>query len=111
MSYTPIGAFSTLINIMQKNSQRDANGEFLADVVFAQTWAAIRAMTQKYTEKQQQVVTEATNKVTIPYISGVTSAMKVQLPDGRIWNIEAVSDPDERQVELNLYCYARNDGQ
>jgi SPP1 family predicted phage head-tail adaptor len=111
MSYTPIGAFSVLINLMQRNSLRDTNGEFLPDVVFAQCWAAIRAITQKYTEKQQQVITEATHKVIIHYLAGVTSALKVQLPDGRIWNIEAAADPDERQVELNLYCYERNDGQ
>jgi SPP1 family predicted phage head-tail adaptor len=111
MSYTPIGAFCNRIQLMQKNSLRDANREFLADVVFAEVWAAIRAITQKYTEKQQQAVTEATHKVTIPYLPGVTSALKVKLADGRIWNIEAVSDPDERQVELNLYCYERNDGQ
>jgi SPP1 family predicted phage head-tail adaptor len=111
MSYTPIGAFTTYISLMQKNSLRDTSGEFLADVVFAQCWAAIRALATKYTEKTQQVVTEATHKVIIPYISGVTSALKVKLPDGRIWNIEAAADPDERQVELNLYCYERNDGQ
>lgn len=110
MSYTPVGAFTTLIQLMDKNSLRDSNGEFLADVLFAECWASIRAISQKYTEKQQQVVTEATHKVIIHYIPGVTSEMKVKLPDGRIWNIEDVADPDERQVELNLYCYERNDG-
>lgn len=110
MSYTPLGAFEHRIQLMQQNSLRDSNGEFLADIVVAECWAAIRAIAQKYTEKQQQVVTEATHKVIIHYIPGVTSNLKVKLADGRIWNIEAVADPDERQVELNLYCYERNDG-
>src|ERR1700743_2040051 len=110
MPYTAIGAFSIHVQLMERNTQRDDNGSFLADLVFADCWAAIRPLVYKYTEKQQQVVTEATQQVTIPYIPNVTSALNVRLDDGRIWNIEAVTDPDMRQVELNLYCYERNDG-
>ena|SRR5579884_3623248 len=97
------------IQLLEQNSQRDKNGEFLSPTIFAQLWAKVEALAGKYSEKSQQVVSEATHKVTIHYLPGVTSAMKVQL-NSRVFNVEYVADPDERQVELWLFCYERNDG-
>jgi SPP1 family predicted phage head-tail adaptor len=95
------------IDLLQPNTQRDSNSEFLYPVVFATCWASIQALASKYTEKQEQVVTEATHKVVIQYRSGVTSAMKVRF-EGRIFDIQAVLDPDETHDQLWLMCYERS---
>lgn len=109
LSYTPTGALQHRVTLSKPSAQRTASGEFVQQYEsFATCWASIQMLAAKYTEKTQQVVTEATHKITIRYIPGVTSAMTVQLSDGRVWNIEAVSDPDERHVELQLFCYERN---
>jgi SPP1 family predicted phage head-tail adaptor len=107
--YTSTGAMQHRVTLVQASSSRTATGEFVqTHEVVATVWAAIQMLAQKYTEKQQQVITEATHKVTIRYMAGVTTEMLVQLSDGRIWNIEAAIDPDERGVELQLFCYERN---
>lgn len=111
LGYTPTGAMQHRVVLSKPSSQRSATGEFVQRYEpFATCWASVQALAAKYTEKPQQVVSESTHKVTMRYISGVTTAMTVTLTDGRIWNIEAVFDPDERHVELQLFCYERNDG-
>lgn len=109
VGYTNVGALQHQVYILQRNTRRDANGDFLPPVVFATCWARVQALTDKYTEKAQQVVTEATHRVTVRYIPGLDTSMQVQF-NGRIFNIAAILDPDERQVELWLMCYERNSG-
>lgn len=90
--------------------RRDANSEFLDPEPFAQgLWARIQYLTSKYIEKTQQVVTEATHKVIIRYMDGITDQMQVR-SGVQIFNIESVIDPDERKVELWLFCYEREGG-
>jgi SPP1 family predicted phage head-tail adaptor len=109
-TYTPTGAFTSKVNILKRSTARDSQGEFLAPDVFAsKVWAKIQFIANKYTEKQQQNVTEATHKVIIRYLDHVTSDMLVQ-NGSKIFNIEAVIDPDDRKVELWMFCYERNDG-
>jgi SPP1 family predicted phage head-tail adaptor len=108
LSYTPTGAMQHRVVLSKASSQRTATGEFVQRYEpFATCWASIQMLAGKYTEKTQQVITESTHKIIIRYIPGVTTAMTVQLSDGRVWNIEAVADPDERHVELQLFCYER----
>ena len=109
ISPTPRGAMSHRIQLLRANTQRDGNGEFLPDVVFAQCWASITKLASKYTEKSELVVSEATHKIVIPYRAGVSTSMKV-LFQNRIFLLEAVFDPDERKNELWLFAYERNDG-
>jgi SPP1 family predicted phage head-tail adaptor len=107
-TYTPTGAMTTRVTLSQPSEQRGPTGEFIQQYEpFATCWASIEMLAAKYTEKTQLVIAEATHKVTIRYLP-VTPSMTVILPDGRIWNIEAVFDPDERKVELQLFCYERN---
>jgi len=110
-AYTPIGAMTSKIDILKRSTGRDANGEFKTPDVFAENlWAKIQFLTSKYTEKPQQVVSEATHKITMHFLAGVTSGMTVR-EGTAIYNIEGVPvDPDGRQVELWLYVYQRNDG-
>jgi SPP1 family predicted phage head-tail adaptor len=109
-AYTSAGAMNICITLLLADQQRTPDGEFLPWEKFASTWASIRAMTGRDLEKAQQVVAEVTHKVVIRYMPGVLAKMLVQLPDGRIFLIQAIMDPDERKVELWLLCKERNDG-
>jgi SPP1 family predicted phage head-tail adaptor len=107
--YTSTGAMQHRVTLVQASTSRTATGEFVqSHEAVVTVWAAIQMLAQKYTEKEQKVITEATHKVTIRYMAGVTTEMLVQLADGRIWNIKAAVDPDERGVEIHLFCYERN---
>lgn len=112
-AYTSIGAMVSQINILKRNNRRDANGEFLDPVVVAgPLWARVQYMTDKLSQLPQQVVTEATHKVIIRYAPGIDSGMMVQtIGDGKIFNMTTSPiDPDDRKVELWLFCYERTDG-
>lgn len=97
------------ITLLAPNTGRDSYGEALAPTTFATAWAQIQMLAGKYSEKQEQVITEATHKITMRYMSGITTAMKVQY-DSRIFDIEAVFDPNETKRVLVLFCFERNNG-
>lgn len=101
------GRLRLRIQIVQPNLSRDSRGELEAPTVFATVWSSLTPLTSKYIEKAERVVTEATWKLGIRYLAGLTTAMHV-LYDGRVFNIEAVMDPDGRKRELELHCYERN---
>jgi SPP1 family predicted phage head-tail adaptor len=103
------GNLRTKITILQASARRDGKGEFLAPSEIAVCWAEIAPISNMYADKQQQTVTEATWKIVIRYIDGITSGMIVQ-ENGKTYNIEAVVDPDRKRQMLYLMCYLRNDG-
>jgi SPP1 family predicted phage head-tail adaptor len=102
----PIGARNQKIQITQASKRRDSNGEFLSDQVFVECWARVQDLSHQYTDRPQVTVTEATDIVFMPFVPGVTRAMKV-VAGTRTMNIETAVDPDGRQFELWLYCYDR----
>jgi len=99
------------ITLLLAEQKRSPIGEFLPPEKFASTWASVRALAGRDLEKSQQVVAEVTHKIVMRYLPGVLAKMLVQLPDGRIFIIQAVLDPDERKIEMWLMCKERNDGQ
>ncbi len=109
VSRYPTGAMRHTIELLQPNTTRDSDGEFADPTVFATCRAFIVNLQGRELLKAQQVVSEVTNKVIIPYIPGVTSAMMVSF-DSRLFEVLAVSDLDELKVQLVLYCVERNDG-
>lgn len=108
-SYAAAGSMNQRVTLVQLSESRTETGAIVntAEPV-ATVWARIEPLTSKYTEKTETVLTEATHKVTIHYLSGITTANLVELSDGRVWMIQAVLDPDERRAELQLYCYSRD---
>jgi SPP1 family predicted phage head-tail adaptor len=97
------------ITLVSDSLTRDNEGNFETDAVFAITWASILVLQGRELERAQQVVSEVTHKVTIPYQDGVTSGMRINY-GARVFRIEAVQDPDERQVDLQLLSIETNDG-
>lgn len=91
------------------NAQDSTGGVSLADnVVYANVWAAIEALTGKDNLAVGEFVSQTTHKVTIRYIPGVTARMQVWF-SGRQWQIQAVLNPDERTKMLVLLCLEIND--
>jgi SPP1 family predicted phage head-tail adaptor len=106
---TPIGARNSQIDIL-KIARQDGAGNPVWDVFAAGIWAKIQTLTSTYKEKQQQEVSEATHRIILPYMTGVTSAMVVR-SDGKVYQIEGdPSDPDGGRRELWINCYMRNSG-
>jgi SPP1 family predicted phage head-tail adaptor len=120
MSYTPVGAMTSQVNILQVQKRRDASGEFLQpmDVFAGPMWAYIQFKADTIKEKSEQVVTESTHKIVIRYFPGITSAMVVQDisndPTGKVGKLYNLAtspiDPDGKMMELWLMCYERDDG-
>jgi SPP1 family predicted phage head-tail adaptor len=103
------GKLRTKIKLLTASKKRDSTGEFLAPTVFATCWSDSQPLANKYADTPYHTGTEATSMLEIRYIAGVTSAMTVQIGT-QIYNIEAVIDPDDRKIKLNLMVYLRNDG-
>ena len=68
------------------------------------SWAAIRALQGAELDKAQQIAQTIAQLVTIPFQRGISQNMTVKTGDGRIFHIKFIEDPDNRQVELRLYC-------
>jgi len=108
VQYTPAGAMVDEIALLTPSPTRDSEtGEFGAPVEFVTLFAAVSALTGRELEKAQQLVAEVTHSVNLCYLPGVNSAMTVFFRS-RIFEILAVLDPDERQIELRLLCRERN---
>jgi SPP1 family predicted phage head-tail adaptor len=91
------------------NAQDSTGGISLADnIVYANVWAAIEAVTSKDNLAVGEFVTQTTHKVTVRYLPGVTARMQVWFR-GRQFQIQGVLNPDERTKMLFLMCIEIND--
>src|ERR1700722_18578897 len=98
---TPRGAMEHQVSLLSDPGPRDSEGTPLATTDFADTWAAIVVLQGRELDKAQQIVSEVTHRITIPYQTGVASQMQVQFGT-RLFQIQAVLNPDERNNELQL---------
>jgi SPP1 family predicted phage head-tail adaptor len=108
-TYTPIGSFNNRVTLLKPVTTKTSTGGAMPPAVVATVWAAVSMVRALDIEKAQNVVGEIRHKVVIRWRSGITSDMLVQLGT-RILPIKAVKDPDERRVELWLFCFERSDG-
>jgi len=69
----------------------------------ATTWASIEPMSGKELVNAQQVVANITHKIIIRFRSGIAPQQRI-LFGSRIFNIESVINPEERNRELQLLC-------
>lgn len=107
--YSSIGGMSNRVVLLKPDPTKTATGGAKPPAVIATVWAAVEHIRALDMEKSQYVVGEVRHKVIIRWRAGVTSDMLVQIGT-RILNVYAVKDPDERKVELWLYCFERGDG-
>jgi len=69
----------------------------------ATVWAAVEPLRGSERYRAQQVQAELSHKVTMRYRAGVKPQMRL-LHNGRVLNIEAVIDAEERHRWLELLC-------
>lgn len=76
----------------------------------AVVWAGIQPMTGRELFAAQSVESEVTTQIVMRYQAGITAKMRVNY-SGRLFNIHAVLDENERHRELTLLCSeGLNDG-
>lgn len=69
----------------------------------ATVWGAVEPLRGREYFAAAQVQAEVTTRIRIRYSKGIKPDMRV-LYDGRLYNINAVIDPEERHMELQLMC-------
>ena len=103
-SYTPVGSMNQQVTIL-KPSGRNGDGSTPPPGPFATTWAAIRPLAGNELYKAQQIAQQVSHLVTIPWQMGITQQMTISYEvagNTRIFQIKAIEDPDQRQVELRF---------
>lgn len=66
-------------------------------------WASITPLSGRELVAAQAMNAEVTHEIRIRYRPGITAAMRATY-QGRIFNIQAVTDVDTAHVELQLLC-------
>jgi SPP1 family predicted phage head-tail adaptor len=97
------------IQIVKPTLAQDSAGGWEIDQagVFANVWAAIEPLTGRELFAAQQKVSEVTHKITIRYTPGVLASMNVWFED-REFQIQAVENPEERNIVLVLLAIERD---
>lgn len=87
------------------DSERDAAGHFVEKwKVFATVWGRVEETAQSETQRTDQNQPVGVRTITIRYLKGVDSTMRVCWQDeNRTFGIEGVTK-DERNFEMTLSC-------
>lgn len=102
------GALDKRITIQSPSESQDEYGAPTQDWTdAATTWAAIRAATGKEIYASSGFVSQLSHVITIRWRTGISAKQRV-VYRGRIFEIQAVSDPDESRTELKLLCLEIN---
>jgi SPP1 family predicted phage head-tail adaptor len=95
------------VTIQKLAGTLDASGQEV------QTWqshgtrmAAIEPLQGREYFSARQIQSEITTRIRIRYLAGVTAKMRV-LFGSRVFDIQEVINPEERNVELQLMCIER----
>lgn len=99
------------VKIQQRGTTQDSFGQQITtwtDV--AEVWASIEPMSGRELMAAAAVQSETTHTVVIRYRPGIVPAMRINY-GGRLFNIGAVIDENERHRMLTLICSeGLNDG-
>jgi SPP1 family predicted phage head-tail adaptor len=105
------------ISIVTQTLVQDSFGgtSILDTELFVSARASIEALTGKELITAQQKVSEVTHRVTIRFRRGILAKMNVQYVDAkdnnrlRMFQIEAIENPNEESKMLSLLCIERDD--
>lgn len=110
IAYTDPGEMRRPVDFLDPGTERNDDGSFPEPVPFLTGIdAKIEALSGRELYKAQQIVTEVSHRVTIRFRRGLSTRMLI-LFRGRKFQIQAIQDPDEAEVELRILCVERNDG-
>ena len=98
------GEIRKRIVIEQRSTAQDTfGGQVTTWSVVATVWAGIRPMSGRELITAQAVQSEVTHQIIMRYQAGIAARMRVR-HDGRLFNILAVLDQNERHRQLTLLC-------
>jgi len=113
-AYTAPGAMNQWISILAPGARNSDGSNQPGSPVYT-GWAAVTRLSGQELVKAQQIVQQVTHEVVIPYPRLPGEAEAALIPQGgqvvlgqRIFQIEDISDLDERKFELHLMCVERN---
>jgi SPP1 family predicted phage head-tail adaptor len=90
------------IKIQEYTESQNTYGEVTKNWTdYATVWATFEPIKGKEFWESQQINAEITTKVTMRYLAGVKSKMRILLGT-RIFEIDSVINPEERNRELQL---------
>lgn len=106
------GKLNRRIEIQSQSTSQDSFGQPLTTwTTVLCTWAGIRAATSKEVYAASGFTSQVSHVITLRYHPGLTILSSDRVVyEGRIFPIQAVSDPDEGKRELNLLCMEINEG-
>lgn len=99
-----VGQLRSLITIQVRAGGQDGFGEASGgwgDVT--QVWASVQPLSGRELLSAQQVRGEVSHRVRCRYLAGITSAHRI-LYGGRVFDIQAVMNPEEACVSLEILC-------
>jgi len=99
-----IGRLRHRIVIEESIAGRDSFGAEVSEwIQFAKVWANVSPVSGGEFIAFKQINAEISTKVTIRYLVGVTTEMRVLFKD-RIFEINSIINPEEKNVSLLLMC-------
>ncbi len=106
------GDLNRHITIQSQSTTQDAYGQQTTtwdDLMSC--WASIHAATSKEVYAASGFTSQVSHKITIRFPAlALRSNMRV-IHRERTFNVQALSDPDEGRVQLDLLCLELNEGQ
>ena len=85
-------------------SENEVGDTVLVEAPFKTVWASVEPLKGKEYFEARKIQSEATHKITIRYMPGVSPDMKIEFK-GRIFEIEGPPiNPEERSSYLELYA-------
>jgi len=97
------GDLNRRITLQSPSQVQDCYGQPTQDWTdMLTTWAAIRAATSKEVYAASSFVSQVSHIVTIRCRPGIAAKQRILYRD-RVFEIQAVSDPDEGRVILNCF--------
>lgn len=99
------GALRHFVSIESQSITRSATGEASSTWnTFAQVYARIEPLSGKEFFAAQETQNEASTRITIRYLQGVTEDMRV-LHAGRVYHVDVVLNINERDIMMQLMCH------
>lgn len=99
------------VTIKARNDTQNDTGEAVASwTEVATVWAAVEPLRGRELLTAQSINSEVTGTIRMRYRAGIEASMRAEYA-GKVYNIVAVVNPDERNIELLLYTsQGLNDG-
>jgi len=93
------------VTIQYGRTSRDAFGtELLTWLTLATVWADVRSVSgREQVQPDEQIFSNLPHQVTLRYLANVTAKMR-SLWNGRVLEIQSVSEPDNRLRMIQLDC-------